>query len=130
MLQVLRSIDKFDRIGRAGVVELLQKPASEFGADLDPVRAEFIGMMLDTRADTNEGTLAALTDLMGRAALVNSRLKLMALMENSVLPDGSTVWDRLIGMPVNADNSWSDDARPENIGWALDDILDALRRVA
>ena len=53
-LQALRCIDKFDKIGRDGVVELLQKPPEEFGANLDPVSAGVIGLLLDTAGKTNE----------------------------------------------------------------------------
>jgi len=38
-IQILRTVDKVDKIGVCGVIDLLQKPAEQFGAGLDlPVR--------------------------------------------------------------------------------------------
>lgn len=127
-LQVLRSIDKFDKIGRDGVVALLQKPVDEFGANLDPVRAELVGMYLDTTGATNEETLDNIGAFFKRAARVRTRLDLMVMLEEAVEPGGKTKWDRLLAMPTNEDQTWNDGGRPANIAWALDDMVLALTK--
>lgn len=121
-LQVLRSIDKFDKIGREGVVELLQKPVEEFGADLDPVRAGLIGQFLDVRGKMNEETLSNMEAFFTHAGKVRRRLDLMVFLEETVGPDGKTKWDQLLEMRPNRDDTWSDGGRPANIAYALDDI--------
>ena len=118
-LQVLRTIDKFDKIGRDGVVELLQKPEEEFGANLLPVQAELIGDFLDVKLDDMPAFFA-------HAAGVMSRIKMMALLEDTIDPDGGTKWDKLLSMRQNEDQTWNNGGRPENIGWALDDMIKAL----
>lgn len=125
-LQVLRSIDKFDKIGRDGVVALLQKPVEEFGANLDPIRAELIGMFLDTRGDTNEETLNNISLFFKHAGRVRTRLDLMVMLEEAVEPDGKTKWDHLLAMRANEDQTWSNGGRPANIAWALDDMVKVL----
>lgn len=127
---VLRTIDKVDKLGVAGVVELLQKPPEEFGADLDPVRAAFFGMFLSAGSDgaaDNARTLETLRDMGARAALIGGRLALMCAMDETVVDeDGTTAWDRFLAMPPNTDNTWSGEGRPANIGWALDDLCGAF----
>lgn len=129
-LQILRSIDKFDRIGRDGVVALLQKPAEEFGASLDPVSAGLVGLFLDTTGATNEETLNNIRTFFARLGRVRCRVDLMVAMEEQVEADGKTKWDRLLAMRANADETWNDGGRPANIGWALDDIVAALLSTA
>lgn len=121
-IQVLRTIDKFDRIGRDGVVELLQKPEGEFGAGLDPVRAELVGQLFDTKGQTNRETLENLTRYIKHAGRVGLRLRIMTYLETQEIKDGYTMWDRLIDMPTSPDETWQNGMRPENLGWALDDI--------
>lgn len=41
-IQVLRIVDKFKKIGADGVMELLQKPYENHGANLDPLRAGMV----------------------------------------------------------------------------------------
>ncbi len=123
-LQVLRTIDKFDKIGRDGVVELLQKPVAEFGAALDPVRAGLIGLFMDVNGSSNEQTVQDIGRFFGHAKKVGSRLEMMAVLEETVDDGGITAWDRLLDMPQNEDETWNDGGRPANIGWALDDILE------
>lgn len=122
-LQVLRTIDKFDKIGRDGVVALLQKPVEEFGAGLDPVRAELVGLFLDTKGATNEETLNNMRAFFKHAGLVRTRLDLMVMLEEAVEADGTTKWDRLLALRANEDQTWSDGGRPANIAWALDDMV-------
>jgi len=122
-MQVLRTIDKFGKIGPDGVRELLQKPLAEFGAELDPVRAEFIVRLLTPAqpGGSNQEILRGIAELTSHAQLVGSRL--MAALEKTIVAEsGETAWDRLLAMPPNEDNSWSDGGRPQNIGWALDDL--------
>lgn len=118
-LQILRCIDKTDKLGKDGVVELLQKPLSEFGADLDPVFAGVVGMLL--HADLN-----SVRNVLLRASRVRSRLALIVLLDETQHEDKPTALDYLISMPTNRDNTWSNGGRPENIAWALDDILELL----
>ena len=125
-LQVMRSIDKFDKIGRDGVVELLQKPDDEFGANLDPVRAELVGMFLDTKGETNEEAFVNLSKFFMQSSRVRTRLDLMCVLDEAVEPDGRTKWDRLLSMPTTEDQTWRDGCRPANIAWALDDMVNSL----
>ena len=127
-IQVLRTIDKLDKIGRDGVVDLLQKPVSEFGADLDPVRAALIGMFLDTGSDSNGQTLENIGVFFQSVARVRSRLDLMVALEDREVEPGVTAWDRLLCLPCNDDETWRDGGRPANIAWALDDIVKAMHK--
>jgi hypothetical protein len=126
-MQILRSIDKHDKIGTDGVVALLQKPETEFGAGLDPVRAALIGAFLNARGPDNAATLANLQAFFLHATRVNRRLQLLVAMDRG---DGETALDRLLAMPPNANNTWENGGRPFNIAWALDDIADALDDIA
>lgn len=125
-LQVLRTIDKFDKIGRDGVVELLQKPVAEFGAALDPVRAGLIGLFMDVDGSSSEQTVDKIGRFFGHAKKVGTRLDLMGVLEGAADDSGRTAWDRLLDMPQNEDETWKDGGRPANIGWALDDILELV----
>lgn len=125
-LQALRSIDKFDKIGRGGVVELLQKPEEEFGANLDPVQAELIGMFLDVNGATNEETLNNMAEFFQHAGRIRTRVDLMVLLDSSEDASGKTKWDHLLAMRTNEDQTWRDGARPANVAWALDDMVKAL----
>ena len=119
---VLRTIDKCDRIGIEGVVALLQKPESAFGAGLDKITAQWIGQFLGTKGQNNDETIANMRAWFARASLIQRRLDLMTSLESTDAGDGRTQWDNLIDTPPNGDQSWSNGGRPENIGWALDDI--------
>ena len=122
-LQILRSIDKFDKIGRDGVIELLQKPEEEFGAGLDPVSAGLIGLFLDVSGSSNEETIDNLKAWYNHALKVRTRVGMMVILEESVEPNGTTKWDRLIAMRQNEDETWRDGGRPKNIAFALDDMI-------
>jgi hypothetical protein len=128
--QVLRTIDKHDKIGTEGVVALLQKPPAEFGASLDPVTAGLVGQFLSIKGATNEETLDRLRSFFTHAGRVSSRLRLMAELERAETALGVTKWDELLDMPPNGNQTWDNGGRPENIGWALDDILDVAARMA
>lgn len=71
-IQILRTVDKLDKIGVPGVIDLLQKPAEKFGANLDPVRAELVGSFLNSRGATNGETLENLRAFFPHASLVAS----------------------------------------------------------
>lgn len=124
-IQILRCIDKADKIGRDGVVALLQQPAEDYGAGLDPVRANLIGLYLDTKGETDEATIENLSKFFARASRVRARLDMMANLEEIEASDGTTAWDRLLAMPANTDQTWNNGGRPENIAWALDDLVKA-----
>ncbi len=119
-LQTLRTIDKFDKIGRDGVVELLQKPEAEFGANLMEWQANLIGEYLDMKGATNEETLANLKTFLPRATRISNRFKLIAAMQMA------GKFDDFLALKTNADNTWKDGGRPENIAWALDDIAESF----
>jgi hypothetical protein len=123
-LQVLRAIDKCGRIGREGVVALLQKGPEEFGAGLDAVSASLIGLFLGLQGRTNEETVELASGFARRARQVRSRLALMEALDGVALSDGTTAWERLLAMRQNADQTWRDGGRPANIAWALDDIME------
>ena len=122
-MQILRTVDKVDKIGVCGVIDLLQKPAEQFGAGLDPVRAELVGSFLTARGATNGQTLENLRAWFPRADLVTRRVKLLVLLEDM---EGETALDRLLSLRPNDDQTWANDGRPANIAWALDDLAHAM----
>ncbi|MCV2874748.1 histidine--tRNA ligase [Rhodobacteraceae bacterium XHP0102] len=72
---VLRTIDKFDKVGREGVVQLLTKGRLDEsgayidGVGLDAAAADQIVAFLLARADSNAETLAMLRKLIGTSAM-------------------------------------------------------------
>ncbi|NNF71559.1 MAG: histidine--tRNA ligase [Rhodobacteraceae bacterium] len=72
---VLRTIDKFDKVGEAGVRELLGKGRLDAsgayidGVGLSDAQAAPVLAFLTARADTAEGTLANLTAAVGASAI-------------------------------------------------------------
>ena len=126
-LQVFRTIDKFDKLGKDGVIELIQKPVSEFGANLMPWQAVLIGEIFDTKGAFNNETLSNLSKYMKRVGMVSARFKLMTFLEENVGNDRLTAWDRLLGMKPNVNETWDFGGRPANIAWAIDDIIGIIR---
>lgn len=125
---ILRTIDKADKIGIEGVIELLQKPVSQFGADLDKIRAAWIGEFISSRSadgDT-EKTLENMRAWFDRAPIVLRRMQMINVLDRVDLGDGYTKLDELIDMDQNEDETWTSTARPKNIGWALDDLIKVL----
>lgn len=125
--QVLRTIDKYDRVGAAGVAALLGAGLRDGsgawvpGCGLHPHETAIILCYLACKGATNAATLANLRDL----SRMTSRIETMAVLEETVVDD-TTVWSRLLAMPGNADDSWSGGGRPANIAWALDDLRAAI----
>lgn len=135
-VQVLREIDKLDKIGLDGVCSMLgdglrdASGAFNKGVGLMPVQVGIIRLFLTetTGHDSNEKTLAALKTVMLRLGRIRGRIDLMCALEESAdEASGLTAWDKLLAMPTNKDNTWSNGGRPGNVGWALDDMLDAIR---
>lgn len=126
-LQVLREIDKLDRIGVDGVCAMLgdgvrdSSGAFNKGVGLHPLQIGIIREFLEIGGDN---PLGYLSEFFSKISLVRTRVALMAALEDTTLPDGSTAWDRLIAMRENEDNTWSDGGRPRNIAWALDDLIE------
>lgn len=126
-LQVLREIDKLDKIGEAGVRAMLtdgMKDASgafNAGIGLHPAQAEFI-----------LACISGASDPLKRITMLCDRFAFMAKLEETVVDEktGETAWDRLLNMPRNDNESWDNGGRPANIGWALDDLVVAMRRTA
>lgn len=130
-LAVLRTVDKYDKLGRQGVVDLLQKPLEEFGADLMPWQAELIGDFIESGkgSASNEETLDRMAATFRRIVSVSDRFKFIGALEGQVvdLTTGETAWDRLLGMPQNEDETWKDGGRPKNIAFAVDDLIERIR---
>ena len=74
-LNILRTIDKLDKVGQAGVVELLQKGRKDEsgafipGCGLTDDQAKVVTGYLDTRADTRTAVCDALAVLIGDSKL-------------------------------------------------------------
>jgi histidyl-tRNA synthetase len=68
---ILRAIDKFDKVGRKGVIELLTTgrldPSGDFtkGCGLSTQAAELVVAFVESRGTTNEATISALHTLVG-----------------------------------------------------------------
>lgn len=131
-IQVLRELDKLERIGVDGVCAMLgggMKDASGAfnpGAGLDPWQIEMIRLFIETSGKaSNAETLKELRNALDHINKVCNRIDLLVELESFVHKDGSTLLDRLLSMPVNADNTWSNGGRP-TIGIALDDMRKTL----
>jgi len=125
-LQVLREIDKLDRIGPDGVRKMLttgMKDASgtfNKGVGLDDFTAEYFVTICTQKGEGNV--------ILANLQRLHSRLNLMIKLEETVIDGDTTAWDQLINMTPNADETWANGGRPANIGWALDDIINQLNK--
>lgn len=126
--QVLREIDKWDKVGAEGVRARLTTGLTDSsgaqvpGVGLHPVQADAIIAFIDQRFGAGVEGMERWFDLVG------TRLQLIVGLDQMVIREnGYTAWDSLIDAPTNADNTWSTGRRPENIGWALDDIACLVR---
>jgi hypothetical protein len=132
-LQVLRTIDKYDKIGADGVFRLLtdgmkDKESGAYipGVGLDKVNATLLVEFIQTTGNSNEETLENMEKWFSKAAKIKNRIDLMILMEETVIDSkGTTLWDILIHMSQNENETWENGGRPKNIAWALDDILES-----
>lgn len=105
---VLRAIDKHDKLGASGVFDLLttgrtdQSGAFTKGCGLSNGQAMAIIQFVESSNPQSQ---------------ISARLALMCELESTVVDQntGKTAWDMLLEM------------RPENIGWALDDIIEAIK---
>lgn len=105
-LQVMRSIDKYDRVGDVGVFELLtdgrmdESGAFTAGVGLPAAQAAFIVGFLNA----------------GKESLIARRFWLIASLENTIIDTstGKTAFDLLL------------DQKAPNIAWALDELFDAI----
>lgn len=122
-IQVLRTIDKFDKIGADGVEELLQKSQEEYGAGLDKVRAKMVVEFLTCKGETNDKTLENMKRWFRLMPIIKRRLDLIDYLETEEISPDYTKWDQLLDMPTNEDETWSGNGRPKNIAYTLDDIL-------
>jgi len=115
-LQVLREIDKIDRLGLQTVQENLVNVAG-----VHPIQAIAIIRLFD-------GTFGDGLDSIEKwHATIGTRFDLMAMLESTPTENGYTAWDELLDMKQNQDQTWSDGGRPQNIGWALDDLVKMLK---
>lgn len=132
-IQVLRTIDKLDKVGLGGVEKLLTIGLTDVsgsfipGCGLDPIQTNLLMGFLATKGETNDATLRAISAWFGRAQQVNSRIDMMVFLEDTDIGGDRTAWDRLLDMRPNEDETWSDGGRPANIAWALDDLVKVAR---
>jgi len=132
-IQVLRSLDKRDRVGVDGVIKLLTTGRVDHSGDFTPgvglsqaQAVTMLGLLDCVDACFNPGDT--------RSVRVASRFALIARLDETVIDaaTGRTAWDALIDLPVNDDGTWTFDGgirRPRNIAWALDDLVDILQQV-
>lgn len=112
-LQVLRTLDKADRLPAPEVFDLLTTGRTDTSGDVTP------GCGL-TRAQA--AVLAAVT-FAGKEPRILSRFRAIEALESAVVDaaTGRTAWDQLLewyaAMPA-----------PKNIAWLLDDLIDATRK--
>lgn len=103
-LQVLRAIDKYDRVGDLGVFELLTTGRLDQSGDFT------------AGCGLSNAQAAALVGFLnvGRDTLIERRFWMMSTLESMVDESGMTEFDRLLA------------TNPPNIAHALDDLFDAL----
>jgi len=126
-LQALREIDKLDKIGADGVRAMLttgMKDASgafNQGLGLHPFQAEFLVSVISGGAG----------DPLGHIKRLCSRINMMVVLEETIVDQrtGETAWGRLLNTPSSADETWGENSRPANIGWALDDLVKAAQQL-
>ena len=136
-VQVMREIDKLDKIGLDGVCAMLgdglkdTSGAFNKGVGLDPLRIGMIRLFFEESAahegSTNDQRLEQLEKAMGRVSQVRNRIDMMIALEEHIYADGSTAWDRLLSMPACDRDTWENGKRPKNVAWALDDIVKVIR---
>lgn len=140
-MQVLREIDKLDRLGLDGVMAMLGEGmtdasgAHKSGVGLAPHQIGMLRLFFAPLVDGTDEAMdnaARLTEMAARFArlrAIRGRLDLMAALEEMPAAEGGTLWDRLLAMPCNADDTWGPGARrPANIAFAIDDVVEALMR--
>lgn len=118
-LQILRSLDKQDRIGEDGVFKLLttgrrdSSGAFTPGCGLTDSHAVFILGM-------NRCTSAAFNPDKKEDVLIYNRFMLMMILEESLVDEetGKTAWDYLLDQVEKIENP--------NIGWILDDLVEQI----
>lgn len=125
--ETLRQIDKLDKVGIEGVRARLTTGVSDDsgafveGVGMRDTQANAIVAFLDGSFGTGVEGMRRWFDLIG------TRMKLMVALESIENEDGTTKFDELLSMPVCPNQTWEDGHRPENIGWAIDDIADCIR---
>lgn len=119
-LQVLREIDKLDKIGAAGVRAMLTSGLTDAsgahnpGVGLPPFIADFVISCVTAPS------VSALSTLL-------SRFDMIAFLEGHELKPGFTLFDRLLRLPTNEDETWNNGGRPKNLAWAIDDLVKSAR---
>lgn len=121
--QTLRTMDKFDKIGAAGVVELLQKPFEDFGANLTKEQAEIIGFFVSLRGVDNRETISNLVNLFSPNRRLPARLDLLDLLEATPHDEHGDWLGYYLALPANKDQTWGRGGRPANVAWMLDDMV-------
>jgi len=116
-LQVLREVDKLDRVGVEGVFDRLTKGARDDSGAFVP------GVGLPA------GKAALLLGMIVGKPIID-RIVVIDALESHENPNGSTAWDEFLALPANDDNTWRDGGRPKNIAWAIDDLIVSIRKRA
>jgi hypothetical protein len=138
-LQVLRELDKLEKLGLDGVCAMLGdglKDASgafNKGVGLHPLQIGMIRLFfsktLSKAEDKNDLILQRIRSAIDHLSKIRNRVDMMACLEETACADGRTAWNDFLAMPANSDNTWSTPPlrRPQNIAWALDDMCAAIQ---
>lgn len=133
-LNVLRVIDKYDKVGVDGVIKLLSTGLEDssgtfiVGLGLNQYQIHVITEFLSTKGETNQETINNLYHLFCKLTAVEMIVKndmVVSRLEVINILDDVGLLDWFVVMPVNSDNEWSPGNRPYNIGWAIDDLIKA-----
>lgn len=99
-LQVLRSIDKKDRIGIEGVFDLLTVGRKDQSGDWTPG----VGLTSAQAGAIVAFLLSGEGDSEGRR--IANRMRLMCALEEIEVGGGFTAWDRFLSIQPNEDQTW------------------------
>lgn len=116
-LDILRAMDGYDRLGPIGVFERLTSGRR----DASGAWTEGCGV--------SRGQAAVLAGVLSHDIL--DRLEMMSRLEDKVIDaDGNTLWDVILRMTPNDDETWDNGGRPRNIACALDDLISVAKGAA
>jgi len=96
-------------------------------ANLMEWQAELIGMFLDCASSSNEETIDNVRSRFSRASMIKNRILFMVELDQMKGPNGLTALDNLLAMETNSNETWENGNRPENIAFALDDMLKFIK---
>lgn len=112
-LQVLKTLDKADRMPPEDVFDLLTKGRKDQSGDFTK------------GCDLTKGQALVLTGFVfsSKAPQISNRLHLMACLEETIInkETGETAWDKFLVW-------YSNQPEPKNIGWILDDLIKYIKK--